>query len=128
MIGRFLRALRGGEPPLKSPPIEDAPLMVETQGWGAGDLAMSITGEWLGVPPPQGFPRCDTLYRVLGTSVLFSPMVGRPLLMLALEDMPGIYAAAGFEKVTLVTQPAAPAFTRDLQRISERVKARQGEL
>jgi hypothetical protein len=130
MIGRVLRALLGNTAASVPPPLEletsaEAP-PADAVAWAPGNLARCITSDWLGTPPPQGYPTAERLYRVSRTGVMFSTMVGRPLLMLEFDDMPGVYAAAGFEKIEPDCTAGPSWFTDELRSVSARVKARAG--
>lgn len=121
MIGRLLRALIGrGE--LELSPFDALP----DHGWREGDLARCIADGWF--KAPRGAPTKGQLCRI--TSIEYRPLADGMgvVLMFEFESVPGHYMATGFAKPEMAPHaPALPNFTRDLQRISERVKARQGE-
>ena len=115
---RFLRWLARGDstlPPTVPPP---APAHDIT-----GALVRCIADGWYNAP--RGAPAKGQLCKVTAQQVKPLAEGHGALLMLTLEGVPGEYAAMGFVKVEPETEPAMPQFTRDLRRMSARVKARQ---
>jgi hypothetical protein len=122
MIRRILRWFAPQNAPVTPPPCLS---VLEQTAWRPGDLALCIANGWL--KAPKGAPALDQLCKVAVVEV--HPLAeAEPLAVwLKFDQIPGCYAAFGFVRCEPDLTPAAPAFTRDLNRISERVKARQEE-